>query len=170
MNVILKNRIGIVSENNLKSQLIQKGFGTLSNKDLALDLFELYYLFETKKVKVIDLKKKQISEKNLKEYINKKIKEFEDKYLVYKSFRDKGYIIKDGAIFGFDFRVYEAQTTKTNEHTHTKYVVDVKRSHKETVNEIIKSERLANSIHTTYILAIVDQENRIIKIKIERMI
>jgi len=169
MNVILKNRIGIVSENNLKSQLIQKGFGTISNKELILDLFELYYLFETKKIKVIDLKKKPIPEKNFKEHINKKIKGFEDKYLVYKSFKDKGYIIKDGAIFGFDFRVYEAQTTK-NEHTHTKYVVDVKRSHKETVNEIIKSERLANSIHTTYILAIVDQDNKIIKIKIERMI
>ncbi len=169
MNVILKNRTGIVSENNLKSQLIQKGFGTLSNKELALDLFELYYLFETKKIKVIDLKKKLISEKSLKEHINKKIKEFEDKYLVYKSFKDKSYIVKDGAIFGFDFRVYEGSTTKI-EHTHTKYVVDVKRSHKETVNEIIKSERLANSIHTTYILAIVDQENKIIKIKIERMI
>jgi len=168
MNVILKNREGIVNENTLKSQLVQKGFGNLNNKELSLDLFELYYLFETKKIKVIDLKKKEVNEKKLKEHVKTKIKEFEDKYLVYKGFKEKGYIIKDGAIFGFDFRIYDGNTK--NEHTHTKYVVDVKRSHKETINEIIKSERLANSIHTTYILAIIDQEKKIIKIKIERMI
>jgi tRNA-intron endonuclease len=169
MNVILKNRCGVVLENNLRSQLIQKGFGVINNKELNLDLFEVYYLFETKKIKIIDFKKKLISENKLKEHILTKIKDFEDKYLVYKSFKEKGYIVKDGAIFGFDFRIYDNQS-KANEHTHTKYVVDVKRTHKETINEIIKSERLANSIHTTYVLAIIDQENKIIKIKIERML
>ena len=168
MNVILKNRNGIVTTNNLKSQLIQKSFGVLKNNELLLDLFEVYYLTENKKIKLIDSKQKQISEKQLKEYAITKIKNFEDKYLVYKNFRDQGYVVKDGAIFGFDFRVYEAHPKK--EHTHTKYVIDVKRSHKETINEFIKSERLANSIHTTYILAIIDQDNKIIKIKIERMI
>jgi len=168
MNVTLNNRTGVVKTNNLKSQLIQKGYGIHKNKELYLDLFEVYYLFENKKIKVIDSKNKALSQKKLKQYIITKIKDFEDKYLVYKNFKDQGFIIKDGALFGFDFRIYDTQNNI--EHSHTKYVVDVKRSHKETINELIKSERLANNIHTTYILAIIDQNNKIIKIKIERMI
>jgi len=169
MQIILKNKTGIVKENNLKSQLIQKGFGVIDNKELCLDLFEVYYLFKTKNIKIVDLNNKSVSEAKLISFLSTKIKDFEDKFLVFKNFRDNGQIVKDGAIFGFDFRIYDFGNNNQKEHTHTKYVVDVKRSHKETINEIIKSERLANSIHTSYILAIIDQDNKIIKIKIERM-
>jgi tRNA-intron endonuclease len=154
----IKNRFCEVQNNKIKSQLKQKGYGFLEDSKLKLDLFETYYLFTKKKITL------NINEKKLKEYCLKKIKNFEDKYLVYKDFKDKGYIVKDGAFFGFDFRIYE----NTKKHTHTKYVVDVKRTNKDEINKIIKSERLANSIKTKYILAIIDNENKINKIKLER--
>ena len=168
MVVILKNKNCIVKDNNTKSNLIQKGYGFLKDKNLVLDLFESNYLLEKKKIDVVDLKNKKITIDKLLEYSENKIKDFNDKYLVFKDFRDNGYVIKDGSIFGFDFRIYENKDSK--EHTHTKYVVDVSRSHKDTINKIIKSERLANNIKTTYILAILDMQDKIIKIKIERMI
>ncbi len=168
MSVILNNKNCVVNDNNMKSNLIQKGYGFLKEKELLLDLFESYYLLEKKKINIIDLKNKKITKEQLLDYSIKEIKDFRDKYIVFKNFRDEGYVIKDGAIFGFDFRIYENKNLK--EHTHTKYVVDVLRSQKDTITKLIKSERLANNIKTAYILAILDMEDKIIKIKIERMI
>ncbi len=162
MDTIINGNFCEVKNNKLKSQLVQKGFGFKDGNILKLDLFETRYLNDKGKLKLKD------SKSALLELCNKKIKSFEDKYLVFKDFRDKGYIIKDGAIFGFDFKVYNKSTS--NKHEHTKYVVDVKRTHKDTITKIIKSERLANNIKTKYILAILDQENKVIKIKIEREI
>jgi tRNA-intron endonuclease len=165
MNAYIDGKRCIVTSNNLKSKLIQKGFGTKKEDLLILDLFESYFLLETKKIKITK-DEKEITADEFRGYVKKYIKEFTDKYLVYKDFREKGYIVKDGAIFGFDFRVYEGNS-KT--HQHTKYVVDVKRTHKDEMTKVIKSERLANSIKTKYVIAIIDQEDKITKIKLERI-
>jgi len=165
MNGILENNNCKVIGNNLKSRLISKGYGTKKEGYLELNLFESMYLFEKKKINLI-LNKKVLKAKEIEEYVKKHIKNFDDKYLVYKDFKEKGFIVKDGAIFGFDFRIYEGNS-KT--HEHTKYVVDVKRTHKDEMTKVIKSERLANSVKTKYIIAIIDLENKITKIKLERI-
>jgi tRNA-intron endonuclease len=97
-----------------------------------------------------------------------KINNFDDKYLVYKDFKEKGFIVKDSSTFGFDFRIYDKQSN--TDHSHTKYVVDAKRNQKDNLSSIIKSERLANNIHTSYVLAIINSENKITKIKIDRLV
>jgi tRNA-intron endonuclease, archaea type len=167
MYVILnKNKKNLKIENNSqKNKLISKGFGYKINLDYYLDLFEGFYLFEKNKIKIKDTNKKIISKKELIEICNNKIRCFEDKYIVFKEYRDCGKIIKDGAIFGFDFRVYK----NSKEHTHTQEVIDVKQTYKDTMKDIIKSERLANSINAKYILVIIDNQKKIIKIKIERI-
>lgn len=164
MDTYLENNYCKVYKNNLKSILIKKGFGEKNQEYLTLDLFESFYLFETKKINVIFNNKILKKEEFLKK-INKYIKNFEDKFLVYKDFKEKGYILKDGSSFGFDFRVYE----KSKTHQHTKFVVDVKRTHKDEMSKVIKSERLANTINAKYILAIIDLDKKITKIKIERI-
>jgi tRNA-intron endonuclease len=165
MNGILKNNNCKVIENNLKSRLISKGYGIKKDEYLELNLFESMYLFEKNKMNII-LNKKQLTKDKIEAYINKHIKNFKDKYIVYKDFKENGYIIKDGATFGFDFRIYEGNSKV---HEHTKYVVDVKRTHKDEMTKIIKSERLASSIKTKYIIAIIDLENKVTKIKLERI-
>lgn len=161
----LRNRKCIITDNNLKSELIKKGYGVKNESYLEIDLFEATYLFEKNKIKIY-LKGKIYKKKEFETYCSLKIKDFKEKYLVYKEFKEKGNIIKDGAIFGFDFRIYPGDLKK---HHHTIYVVDVKKTHKDSMAQIIKSERLANSINTKYIIAIVDFENKITKIKLERI-
>lgn len=167
MIVILEKNKCLVKDNNLKSQLSQKGFGHKNGLDFYLDLFESLYLLERKKIKITE-KNKNINTEKLKEICLKEIDNFDNKYLVFKDFVENGYIVKDGLIFGFDFRIYNK--SKTKEHTHTVFVVDVKESHKpkEDLVKLIKSERLANTINTKYIIAIVDKEQNIHKIKIEK--
>lgn len=164
MKVYLEENSCLVKDNNLKSQFVQKKIGYKKELNYYLDFFESYYLFLKKKIKIIK-KEKEITETDFLKICEKKINNFDNKFLIFKEFTDLGYIVKDGLSFGFDFRVYN----RTKNHSHTLFVVDVKESHtKENLVELIKSERLATTINTKYILAIIDQEKKITKIKIEK--
>lgn len=162
MIVNIKNNYCKIENNNLKSQLAKKGIGFKKDLDYFIDLYESFYLFSKNK---INIKKdnKQLSEKELLEICNNKIKDFDTKYLVYEEFRNEGKIIKDGATFGFDFRVYN------NKGNHTDFVIDVKKTHKDSITNVIKSERLATTINAKYVMCIVTLEKKIHKIKIEKM-
>ncbi len=168
MDVVLEKDKCLVKDNGLKSQLTQKGFGYKSELLYYIDLFETMYLLERGKIRVID-GNKRITKEALNNICRKEIKDFENKFLVFKEFRDNGYIVKDGLVFGFDFRVYLKNNCK--QHSHTEFVVDVKESHKakEDVSKLIKAERLANTINAKYVMAIVDKEKKIYKIKIEKI-
>ena len=73
---------------------------------LILDLIEGYYLLEMKKITITKLKQK-IKTNEMIEICKKEVHDFEKKYIVYKNFRDKGYIINPGIKFGCDFAVYK---------------------------------------------------------------
>ena len=62
---------------------------------LILDLIEGYYLLEMKKITITKLKQK-IKTDEMIEICKKEVHDFEKKYIVYKNFRDKGYIINPG--------------------------------------------------------------------------
>jgi len=166
MKVILDKDCGLIKDNNLKSQLTQKGFGFKKNNQLYIDLFECLYLLEKKKITIIDKNNKSITKENLEKTCEKEISDFKNKFLVFKDFIENGYIVKDGAIFGFDFRIYKK--SKSEEHTHTEIVVDVLKTHKTDSVKLLKAERLATTIHTKYIIAIIDKEKKIHKLKIEK--
>ncbi len=76
------------------------------NVPLILDLIEGLYLLECKKISIYKEKKK-VTPEQMREICKIEYHEFEKKYLVYKNFRDKGYIINPGIKFGCDFAVYE---------------------------------------------------------------
>jgi tRNA-intron endonuclease, archaea type len=167
MKVIFEKNCGLVKDNNLKSQLTQKGFGFRKGLETYLDLFECFYFLEKKKIIIVDKNSKNITTKELKKICNKEISDFSEKYIVFKEFTEKGYVAKDGNIFGFDFRVYKK--SKAGEHTHTEMVVDVFKNTKIATREIIKSERLATTINAKFVMAIVDKEEKIQLIKIEKI-
>ena len=167
MKVVLEKNCGLIKDNNLKSQMTQKGFGFRKANCLYLDLFECFYFLEKKKIVLLDNKNKKITLTNLEKTCEKEIKGFKEKLLVFKELTEKGYVVKDGNIFGFDFRVYKR--SKAGEHTHTEMVVDVLKSNSLTKTEIIKSERLATTINAKFVLAIVDKEEKIKLLKIEKI-
>lgn len=167
MKVILEKNCGLIKDNNLKSQLTQKGFGFKKGLEIYLDLFECFYFLENKKIAVVDKKNKTINTKELEKTCNKEISDFSEKYLVFKELTEKGYVAKDGSTFGFDFRVY--RKSKAGEHTHTEMVVDVFKNSNIQAKQIIKSERLATTIHAKFVIAIVDKEEKIQLLKIEKI-
>ena len=117
---------------------------------LILDLIEGLYLLENKKITITKLKEK-LNIEQMTEICKKEIHGFEKKYIVYKNFRDKGYIINPGIKFGCDFAVYE----KGPGIDHSPYLIQVySRSEMIPATEITSTGRLAASVKKQFIFAI----------------
>ena len=117
---------------------------------LILDLIEGLYLLENKKITITRLKEKITSEQ-LADIGKKAHHNFENKYRVYKFFRNKKYIINPGIKFGCDFAVYE----KGPGIDHSPYLIQVYNGN-ETIpaTEITIKGRLAASVKKQFIFAI----------------
>ena len=120
------------------------------NVPLILDLIEGYYLLEMKKITITKLKQK-IKTDEMIEICKKEVHDFEKKYIVYKNFRDKGYIINPGIKFGCDFAVYE----KGPGIDHAPFLIQVyNRNEPITSTGIVLAGRLATTVRKQFILAI----------------
>jgi len=120
------------------------------NVPLILDLIEGLYLLENKKISITKLKQKMNIEQ-MTEICKKEVHEFEKKYIVYKNFRDKGYIINPGIKFGCDFAVYE----KGPGIDHAPFLIQVyRRNESITSTGIVLAGRLATTVRKQFILAI----------------
>ena len=75
------------------------------NVPLILDLMEGCYLLEISKIKIYRDKKK-VSLDELVKICREEYHNFDKKYLVYKDFREKKYVVNPGIKFGCDFAVY----------------------------------------------------------------
>ena len=124
---------------------------------LILDLIEGLYLLENKKITITKSKRK-VSINEMNEICKKEYHDFEKKYLVYKNFRDKGYIINPGLKFGCDFAVYE----KGPGIDHAPYLIQVY-NRNETISStgIVLAGRLATTVRKQFILAIPKGKNKI---------
>ena len=120
------------------------------NVPLILDLIEGLYLLETKKISIFKQKKK-ITVQIMMKICKKEYHDFDKKYLVYKNFRDKGYIINPGIKFGCDFAVYE----KGPGIDHAPFLIQVyNRSDNISSTAIVLAGRLATTVRKQFILAI----------------
>ena len=117
---------------------------------LILDLIEGLYLLENKKITITKSKQK-ITVEALIEICKKEVLEFDKKYIVYKNFRNNGYIVNPGIKFGCDFAVYE----KGPGIDHAPFLIQVyTRSESITSTSIVLAGRLATSVKKQFILAI----------------
>ena len=117
---------------------------------LILDLIEGYYLLQNSKISIYKMKKR-ITEKNMLEICRNEYHNFDKKYMVYKNFRDKGYIVNPGLKFGCDFAVYQ----KGPGIDHAPYLVQVYNK-TDSINStgVVLAGRLATSVRKQFILAI----------------
>ena len=117
---------------------------------LILDLIEGLYLLENKKITITKSKQK-ITVEVLIEICKKEVLEFDKKYIVYKNFRNNGYIVNPGIKFGCDFAVYE----KGPGIDHAPFLIQVyTRGESITSTSIVLAGRLATSVKKQFILAI----------------
>ena len=148
----------VVFEKKVKDILIQKGFGEKKDGSLVLDLKEAIYLLEKKKLSILDKDEKDVSFKDLMSFAEKKEKNFYNKFIVYSDIREKGYVIKTGFKFGFDFRVYP-RGKKPGE-DHSKWVIHVAtQDEKISIPNYSRMVRLSGNLKTELLISIVDSED-----------
>lgn len=155
---LIENKI-IISDSTLKGMLIEKGFGENRGRELILDLYEGLFLKLNNKIHIFS-GKKNINAKEILRLGLLMDKNFYSKSLVYSDIREKGYQIKTGLKFGFDFRVYPKG--KKMGKAHSEFGVNVyKESEKLSMTQISRITRLAGNIHIKSIAAVIDNENSI---------
>ncbi|MEX0657078.1 MAG: tRNA-intron lyase [Nitrosopumilaceae archaeon] len=120
------------------------------NVPLILDLIEGFYLLQKSKIKIYK-EKKMVTEEEMLEICRREYHNFDKKYIVYRNFRDKGYIVNPGIKFGCDFAVYQ----KGPGIDHAPYLVQVY-NRNETISstDIVLAGRLATTVRKQFILAI----------------
>jgi len=120
------------------------------NVPLILDLIEGYYLLQNSKIKIIKTKKK-VTEKKMLDICREEYHNFDKKFIVYKNFRDKGYIVNPGIKFGCDYAVYQ----KGPGIDHAPYLVQVyNRNDSISSTGVVLAGRLASTVRKQFILAI----------------
>lgn len=167
MCLLVENKV-VVQKRRLQDQLQQKGFGERNEREYALDLFEALYLLEKKGISIKDLQGKKVSKKKLLEIASTKDKKFYSKFLVFSQLREKGFCVKTGFKFGFDFRVYPRGKKPGQEHT--QWVVQVaSQNEKFDMTGLSRMVRLSGNVRTQMLFAVVDSENDINYYKVERI-
>lgn len=149
----------IVSSNSSEAySLFSKSrFGEKSGDKVQYSLSEALYLLEKGKAEIFSGKNK-LSKNEIIGKFERIDKKFSVKYPVFKSLRDKGYIVKTALKFGADFRVYERGKKIGREHA--KWVVFAEHeSQKLSWHEFSAKNRVAHSTKKNLLLGIVDDES-----------
>ena len=155
---LIENKV-LVSDSTLKGNLVAKGFGESKGRELVLDLYEALFLVVNKKI-IVKSGNKKIKGKELLTLGLTQDKKFYSKSLVFSDIREKGYNIKTGLKFGFDFRVYPKG--KKMGKAHSAFGINVNsENEKLSMTQVSRITRLAGNIHIKTIIAVVDRENSI---------
>jgi len=121
------------------------------SKPSELSLIEAYYLLENDLITIFDVKENKFL--NTKEFfkIAKRIHhKFEEKYVIYKDLREKGYIPRPGLKFGADFVVYR----KGPGLEHSPFIVHVlPHESKISAIDMVRAGRLATSVRKKFVIA-----------------
>ena len=163
---------GILAE--LPEKLLQRGFGDESEKKTWLFPEEALFLVETKGL-TVSLDSKPLGPDELRSYFEKQSPGFFRRYLVYRDLRSKGYVVKSGAKYGVDFRVYDKgvrpKRGKKEDWEHAMSVLAV--FHEDdalSVKNLIGLNRIAHSVKKVLWLAMVDKDLGLTYIQISRLL
>ncbi len=121
------------------------------SKPSELSLIEAYYLLELDEITVHDVKEnKFLTPKEFHEIAIEIHHKFEEKYIIYKDLREKGYIPRPGLKFGADFVTYK----KGPGLEHSLFMVHVLPHDSEiTAIDMVRAGRLATSVRKKFVIA-----------------
>ena len=166
---------------NIKAHLIEKTISSNSKSAYSLSKInyfgekvgekiqympsEALFLLEKNKLEILQKNKKLTKEEIIKKF-QKIDKKFQQKYLIFKDLRKKGYIVKTALKFGAEFRVYDKG--KKPGQTHAKWlVITDNESNKLNWHEFSSKNRVAHSTKKNLLLGLIDEEGKIIYYEIK---
>jgi tRNA-intron endonuclease len=121
------------------------------SKPSELSLIEAYYLLNTDQITILDVKNnKNLTIAEFHDIAVKIHDKFEEKYVIFKDLRDKGYVPRPGLKFGADFVVYRSGPGLE----HSPFIVHVlPHNSKITAVDMVRAGRLATSVRKKFVIA-----------------
>ncbi|MFX0057807.1 MAG: tRNA-intron lyase [Candidatus Hodarchaeota archaeon] len=121
------------------------------SKPSELSLIEAFYLLKNEKITIFDPQKnKYLEVEEFYEFAKKIHHKFEEKFIIYKDLREKGYIPRPGLKFGADFVVYK----KGPGLEHSPFIVHVlPHDSKISAIDMVRAGRLATSVRKKFVIA-----------------
>jgi len=121
------------------------------SKPSELSLIEAYFLLEKNEITIFDIKdEKFLNSKEFYEIAKRIHHKFEEKYIIYKDLRERGYIPRPGLKFGADYVVYK----KGPGLEHSLFMVHVLPHDSEiTAIDMVRAGRLATSVRKKFVIA-----------------
>lgn len=116
-----------------------------------MSLIEAYYLLNKGEITIYNVKEdKDLSPNEFHEIAKEIHHKFEEKFIIYKDLREKGYIPRPGLKFGADFVVYK----KGPGLEHSPFIVHVlPHDSKITAIDMVRAGRLATSVRKKFVIA-----------------
>ncbi|WP_455364072.1 tRNA-intron lyase [[Eubacterium] cellulosolvens] len=124
---------------------------------LILDPIEGVYLMEKGIIKIVSGPKlEKVEYEELLAKARQTLDRFDQKYLVYKDLREKGFVVTPGIKYGCDFAIYKHGPGID----HAPFIIQVKDIKDElNASDIVKAGRLATTVRKIFILAVVNHES-----------
>ncbi len=105
---VLSKKGVTVSAGDSVRNLASRGYGTLKDEKLNLNFYEALFL-QSKEILIVAKEKtrKVMNFQEILRWAEPMNQNVWAKYLIYRDWRSRGYVVKDGFGLGIDFRVYE---------------------------------------------------------------
>mgnify|MGYP001604472456 CR=1 FL=1 len=132
-------------------------FGEKTNNRIEYSWFEALFL-ENKKQMEIHSNNKKLSFESLIKKAKRHDKRIETKFTLFKSLREKGYLVKTALKFGADFRIYKKGVKPGEDHA-LWLAYAVRESEPHTWHDFAAKNRVAHSTKKKLLIGIVDDEN-----------
>lgn len=151
--------------------LLESGYGSLSSEKekSMLKSYEALHLLLINRIEVIDSEdEEKLDFPNLFRKIREKDPDAWTRYLIYRDLRNRGYVVRDGFGFGFDFRVYDRGEYGKKP---AKYIVyGVQEGTPLPIEKLKKILRFTQSIKRELVLGVIDRSGDMVYYSVSQLI
>ncbi len=170
-NTVYKDDAVEISNLEDASILLESGYGSLNNakKKSILQSYEALHLLFINRIEVTNFEDEQkLDFPKLFRKIREKEPDAWTKYIIYKDLRNRGYVVRDGFGFGFDFRVYDRGEYGKKP---AKYVVyGVQEGTPLPIEKLKRILRFTQSIKRELVLGVIDRSGEMVYYSVSRLV
>ena len=156
----------VISKKEMIHDLQLKGYGYVEKEKLFLKPFESVYLLYLERL-ILKKGKKKIDFDTMMSLYQKHNDEILTKFLIYRDLRNRGYVVKDGFGFGFDFRVYERG--QFGEKGAKFLIFGLNEGQQEKMGHLQKKIEQITQMGKEPVIAVIERRGEVIYYKINRM-
>jgi len=88
-------------------EISSRGYGIIEDDELLLSFCEALYLLDKSNIEIFDARGESVDSQGILQAFRRIDKNAWAKYLTYRDFRSRGYVVRGGFGLDIDFRVYE---------------------------------------------------------------